>query len=76
MNRLFVNLLFKHSLKGITVLFVGYLTTILALVRNRIYRAVELPICVSFFSYTLFGFWAGMLFMSFLYRMARNERHD
>ncbi len=73
MNRLLMNWLFKYSLKGITIFFVGYLL-ILALVRNTIYRAEELPIAVSFLSYTLFGFWAGMLFMSFLYRNARNDR--
>lgn len=64
--------LFKYSLKGITILFLGYLL-VLALVRNTIYRGEELPITLSFFSYAFFGFWAGMLFMSFLYRNARKD---
>ena len=64
--------LLKYSLKGITILLLGYLL-MLALVRNTIYRGEELPITLSFFSYTLFGFWVGMLFMSFLYRSARKD---
>lgn len=39
MNRLLMNWLFKYSLKGITILFVGYLV-ILGLVRNTTYRTI------------------------------------
>lgn len=68
-----MNKLFKYSLRGITILFVSYLLA-LALLRNTIYHGEELPIAFSFFSYALCGFWAGMLFMSFLYRNARKDR--
>jgi hypothetical protein len=68
-----MNWLFKYSLKGITVLFVGYLL-VLALLHNTIYLGEELPTTLSFFSYAFFGFWAGMFFMSFLYRSTRKNK--
>lgn len=70
-----MNTLFRYSLKGISALFFGYVL-ILSLIRNTVYRGEQLPVTVSFFTYTFFGFWAGMLFMSFLYRNARKNTKE
>jgi hypothetical protein len=64
--------LHRYSIKGVTILFFGYLV-VLSVIRNTMYSQAELPIIISFFSYTFFGFWSGMLFMSFLYRSARKN---
>ncbi len=64
--------LFKYSLKGISYLFFGYLL-IISVMKMTIYRGQDLPILLSFFTYTFFGFWAGMFFMHFLYQSVRRN---
>jgi hypothetical protein len=69
------NNLIKNCLLIVNYGFIGYMVCVFTL-KVFVLKMEDLPPIISYFSFILLGFWAGALFMAFIYRSRRKNSND